>query len=332
MSIRAYSSIASHFQNMNQTTRLRSAMESLNKVVATGQRDDLQESLGVNRARLAHLDQTMHSLSAGLKTTQLYGVRLEQQQNALGIIDKRRQDVQNDVIGVSAAPSASELALLTSRGEASFNDMVAALNQSFGGRALFSGQNADTSPLPSADSMLSDLRATINFAQPPADVVADIRHYFEDPAGAYATTHYVGGDAAGTDVRLSETARSGPTMTALDAGVRTALASAAALAVSGDAPLTVNERGALVRETQALSLQSASLATHRGFLGIEQERVATISAELTGRQAALKIERNNLTSADLFEAAGELKAVQTQLEAHFSIIARQSRLSLLEYL
>lgn len=332
MSIRSYSNLASQFLNMNHTTRLRTSMESLNNVIASGKRDDLQESLGVNRARLAHLDQTLHSISAGLKTTQLYGVRLEQQQLALDRIEKRRQDVQDVSIGVSFAPSVSELALITSRGESSFTDMVSALNESFGGRALFSGVNADTTPLPSAESMLADLRATINFAQPPADVIADIRHYFEDPAGAYEATHYRGGDAAGTEVHLSETARSGQALTALDAGVRIALASAAATAVIGDAPLTVNERGALVRESQSLSLQSAGLATHRGMLGVEQERVATISAELTGRQSALQIERNNLTSADLFEAAGELQAVQAQLEAHFAIISRQSRLSLLEYL
>lgn len=332
MTIRSYSNLATHFQNMAQNSRLRGALEKLNGEIATGQKADLQKSLGVNRPRLAHLDQTLHVIDAGLQTTTLYGARLEQQQNVLNTLDTRRQLVQNTSIGLSIAPSESELKLATAQGESAFADMVAALNESFGGRALFSGQNSDRPPLPSADSMLADLRTTINFAQAPADVIADIRSYFEDPTGAYATTHYQGGDAAGTEVRLNETTTSSPTMTAMDPGIRVALAAAAAVAVTADAPLPINDRAALVRETQNLALQSAKLATHRGILGVEQQRVSTVSAELTGRQAALKIERNNLTSADLYEAAGELQAVQAQLEAHFTIISRQSRLSLLEYM
>ena len=63
-----------------------------------------------------------------------------------------------------------------------------------------------------------------------------------------------------------------------------------------------------------------------------EARVEDAAARLSARGTALEIARNDMSAADPYETATKLQNVQLQLETHYTLTARLSRLSLTEYL
>jgi flagellar hook-associated protein 3 FlgL len=83
-----------------------------------------------------------------------------------------------------------------------------------------------------------------------------------------------------------------------------------------------------------LQLQSAAddIAQVKGRIGYFEGEVERIAISQSSEISALSLARNLITQADPFEVATELKAVQLQLETHYAMTARLSRLNLVEYL
>ena len=66
--------------------------------------------------------------------------------------------------------------------------------------------------------------------------------------------------------------------------------------------------------------------------GSSQERIAQETSRLNAENTSMGIYRNKMVSADQFETASNLQQVQLQLETHYTVTARLSRLSLVGYL
>jgi flagellar hook-associated protein 3 FlgL len=80
-------------------------------------------------------------------------------------------------------------------------------------------------------------------------------------------------------------------------------------------------------------LQSASdRASLQGRLGLTQARIDQAQTRNTAEQSMLEIARADLVAIDPFEAATRMEAAQTQLETLYSVTARLSRLSLVDFL
>ena len=81
--------------------------------------------------------------------------------------------------------------------------------------------------------------------------------------------------------------------------------------------------------TRALALPAASGSAR---LGRAEAQIEIASARNSAESTALQIARTGMLAADPYETATKLQETQTQLEMIYSITARMTRLSLVDYL
>jgi len=97
--------------------------------------------------------------------------------------------------------------------------------------------------------------------------------------------------------------------------------------------LSLEERQSLQQKAGIDLLANAtSIAGLQAQLGYAQGRVEQGAVRAIAQETSLSISRNDLALADPFETATRLEQVQLQLETHYTLTARLSRLSLTEYL
>ena len=69
-----------------------------------------------------------------------------------------------------------------------------------------------------------------------------------------------------------------------------------------------------------------------GQLGAFEAQVESAAARNSAESTSLKIVRNEITTVDPYEAASKLQYTQGQLEKIYTLTARMTRLSLMDYL
>ena len=106
-----------------------------------------------------------------------------------------------------------------------------------------------------------------------------------------------------------------------------------ALAADSNLTLSLDTRRSLQQTAGVDLLSTASpIANLQARLGHAEQQVEQASVRISAQQSSYGIARNDLVSADPYETATRLQAVQQQLETQYTLTARLSRLSLTEYL
>lgn len=199
------------------------------------------------------------------------------------------------------------------------------LNVRHGERFLFSGDATATQPFLDAETLLDDIRAISAAATDEADFAAQVQTYFEDPAGGFQTSFYQGTQTASdADAVLSNQSAfadlfQGLALTALagsDQGVPYARAGTPAL----EQALDKLERGrtGLVEVQAGVGMRLTSIQSEQTLLEREETLLTAAFVELAGK--------------DQFEAATQLRELESNLEASYLLTSRLSNLSLLNYL
>ena len=120
-----------------------------------------------------------------------------------------------------------------------------------------------------------------------------------------------------------------------DPAIKALLKAAATAAMAGDAGLALSDtvKSELLRSAGLQMLSAAQpLVNVQARLGIAEETVETTTVRQAAQKTAYGIMRNDLVSADPYDTAAELQQVQKQLETHYTLTARLSNLSLVEYI
>jgi flagellar hook-associated protein 3 FlgL len=216
--------------------------------------------------------------------------------------------------------------------KAELGALMSSFNQRFEGRALFSGDAADSASLADAQTLIADISALYSGAATPAQFQTDLDTYFNDPAGGFATNIYLGGAGNAARVEISDgelidysaKADEQPVKDLLRGLATIVVAAAAAPSIDRDATLNTSAIGVVESEAR-LTLISARI-------GVVEERMQTALASLDAESAALASVFNERTTRDPFEAALELQQLESQLQSSFTLTARISRLSLVNFL
>jgi flagellar hook-associated protein 3 FlgL len=216
-----------------------------------------------------------------------------------------------------------------------FGSVISALNTRIGDKALFAGTASDGAAVASADDMLTAIEAAITGAGAVSavDIEAAVTAWFEDPSG-YAAVGYLGGDAAAT-LAVSAEDRLDLGFTAADPTIRDTLKSLAMFALidRGNVVADVETGAALTYAAGNQMLQNESdRAVLVGRVGLAQARIDLAQTRTEAEGSALQLARSDLLAVDPYEAATRMEAAQTQLETLYSVTARLSRLSLVDFL
>jgi len=335
MTLTSIGDMARHFSSLRQNTAIKTRMDILTREMASGRVADLATHLGGNSARLLSIKGSIDIASGFASANRTLGQTLSTMQVALGTVEAERVSLSSTLMTVSSQSSQQELKATQGAAEGAFGSVVRSLNARFGDASLFSGTAADRAPLAAPEAMLASIRAALVGATSVNDVKTVLDDWFDAPAGGFATTGYLGDSGALPVRRINSETAITIDARADDPALRAVMKATAMAAVAGDPGLgfSTGDQALLMQEARSSLLAAGdNLIALQAGLGHLEERVDRTTALQTAQQAALGIMHIDLVSADPFATASQLQAVQQQLETHYTLTARLSGLSLVNYL
>ncbi len=338
MPLQSLGDMSRHFMTMRQNTEIRTRLQTLSHELSSGKTADVTARLGGDGARLGDLDRRLALAEsygrAATETAQMLGAM----QLSLNVVAKLRGDLAGQLSTATSVGAGAALDSAQRSAGAGFDTIVRALNTRIGDRALFSGAATDRSALANPAAMMADLSAAAVAAGASSSVelAAVVDSWFDDPAGGFATMGYRGDTGAGALTRRIDADATVPIEArADDPALRDVMKAAALAALAGDAALglTSTVREAVAADARDRLFGAAlPLAQLQGRLGVAEATVEEVGARQAAQRTVFGMMRNDLVSADPYATATELQAVETQLQMHYTLTARLSRLSLSEYL
>jgi flagellar hook-associated protein 3 FlgL len=253
-------------------------------------------------------------------------------QTALGTISAQSESSANALLSASTSGNRGQIDTAGRQAHDDLRSTMAILNGRFADRALFSGTETTTAPLPDADGFLANIQASFGPIATAADLVTAVDAWFAAPTG-FAATYQGGAGTAPMDIAPGETADLD--VRANDPVLRSTLRGQVLAALLDTSLFATNqpERAALAQTAaEALLTSATDRTTLAARIGVAEEKIDGAVTRNAAERSALDIARTSLLAADPYEAATRLEAAETQLKSIYSVTARLSRLSLVDYL
>ena len=322
------------FNLQRQNTDLKNSLNTLSAALSSGQVQDTTRALFGDTNRLSSLEHSLKVLTTQSDRTKETALKIETMQRSLDSFDLQRTDLAEGLSLITRDSMEFQIDEAATNANERFAGFVSALNTQVGGQSLFAGVAFDRPALISGAEMMAEITTAVGAATDADDIIAAITTWFDDPAGGFATVGYTGDTGAQLSRRID-----GDTVVSINAradepGLRNVLKAAAIAAVTDNLSGATNATKATLLRTGGLQLyaETSGVAQVQARLGYIEEQIENVSVTQAAETTALTIALNNITQADPFETATALQAVQTQLEMHYAMTARLSRLSLSEYL
>lgn len=260
--------------------------------------------------------------------------RAQRTQTVLASLTKESATLATDVLSYIGPQNVDALQASAANAKGALYVVFSNLNTDAGGRALFSGDRPDVSPLADPGELLEDVRQIIAGATDAAAADAALDQYFNDPAGGFATDIYKGGANDGAPVEIAPGVRVAASVRADAQPIKDLIRGLAVIANYETTPQTgAVDRDALVRAgADRLLTAESNIIDLRSVVGVAEGRIQQRIDEFFSEEQALTSLYNSRTTRDPYEAASALQLLQAQLEASYTITARLSQLSLTNFL
>lgn len=262
-------------------------------------------------------------------------VRMEAAQASLATIRGKARDLSMGVLAGLGGQGMPSTMARAATAEGILSEMVSRLNGEVAGRALFAGAAVDRAALKSSDTILTDVRGIMAGAADPATALADVKAYFDDPAGGFATTIYQGSTEDDAPIAMANGESVAGAVRADAQPLRDALRQVAIIAaVSADSSsYSESEIRSLLNAPASENLSTNDkLITLQEKLGIDQELVKRGVTRNEAERMRLNVARNEVASADEFESAARFESLKVQMESIYTVTARLSKMSLINFL
>ena len=323
------------FNTMRHTTQIKTRLGILTGEMSSGIAHDLTAHLGGDAGRLSDIDHRLGLIAGYRASAAEAGQFLAAMQTTLQGVEAVRGTLAAQLVTLPGSALSSQLVTATETGKAAFETLSRALNTRLADRSLFAGTATDVAALADPAAMLASLSLAIAGSTTAADVQTAIDTWFDSPTGGFATLAYQGDRGAALSRRIDTDTSVTLNARADDPALRNLLKAAATAALAGDSGLALSDdaKATLLRGA-GLQLVTAAqpLVDLQARLGLAESTVEETTVRQTAQKTAYGIIRNDLISADPYDTAAALQQVQQQLETHYTLTARLSRLSLVEYI
>lgn len=327
--------LAHSFLLRRQSVALNSDLTRLSQELASGRTSDTSVHLGGRFAALADFERELVLLGSHAQTAGDVRTQAGVMQTALETVNARAGDLAGTLALASAAGFSGGLESVTSQAKSQLESIIGALNTTVAGRAVFSGVAVDTAPLASANTLLTDLRTAISGATTAADILSAADDFFDLPGGGFETAIYQGDTVNLSPVDLGSGESVALSLRADDPALRDVMKQVALAALVNDPALSLsdaNENALLTSLHDGLWSAKDDVTQLQANLGFAEERIEVASVRIGAERSTVELARNALLEVDPYRTATELEAVQSQLEMLYTITARSSRLSLVNFL
>lgn len=334
MSLTSIGDLAQTLVLRNRSVEIRQQIETLTRELSSGQVADPGSRLGGDFSYLAEMDRGLKRLDAFDVAAAEAGLFAAAMQESIATVQLRVEVLVGDLLTATTAGQPSGRNLASTQAGQALGSLVAVLNGSIGGRALFSGMETGVSPLTGAEELLTGVRSAIAGQTSPADILQAVTSWFDDPAGFDALI-YRGSERDLAPIRVSETERIPLEIRANDPALKDILMATALVALATEPGLglpPVSEAGLISAATDILLNSRDRLTEIRAEIGFSESRIETARVSNSATRTGLEYARAELLAADPFDVASRLEAAQFQLESLYSATVRTSRLSLVNFL
>lgn len=335
MNIPSLGDLANDFMMRRQNTALKTNLQRLTEEITTGRTTDTGQHLNGRLGALAGFQHDLSMLKAHRLNVSEATIQADTMQTALGNIQNQLTDLGNVAALSSTGATPLDLDVTAGKAAAVLDAVVASLNTHVSGRAVFSGTEITRSPLSSSQDILNDLRSAVSGMTTSADVLLAADAFFDTPGGAFETALYHGADeylapqslGAGETVALN--------IRADDKALREVIKTVALTALANDPGMSLDQfesRDMMQELTQRTLAGHDDITRIQADLGYAQERLANATVRITTELTSVELASNELVAVDPYQTAIELESVQVQLEMLYTVTARSSRLSLMNFL
>lgn len=333
MALVSLGDLAQSYLLRRQTTAVKADIQRLSTELTTGRVTDAAARLAGDLVPLSGIDASLARLTGYETATTTAAMVTNAMQEVLGSVDAMASDLAATLIAASGSAEQTRLNAVGSDARQQLETAISLLNARFGDRSLFAGVATEGPALTDAGNLLDVLETVTAGANSAADVEAAVSAWFVAPTG-YATTAYTGGPSlAPMPIAPGETAHI--PISARDPTI--------AATLKGLAMAALLDRGALAGQPQArqdlarraglsLTESQTSRAHQMAHLGTVQAQVDAAAVRNGAEATSLKLVRTGLVESDPYETALRLQEAESQLEKIFTITARMSRLSLVDFL
>ncbi len=325
--------LAKSFMLRRHNVSLKQDLQRLTTELTTGKVSDTAQHVSGDLMQLSGIDGSLARLKGFNAITNEAGVFASAMQTALGTIDGLSSELSSSLLIATAGAADGRIDAVGAEARQKLETALSVLNTRFGDRSLFAGVQTSNSAVAGVETVLTALDTAVSGAVSAADVETAVSAWFDDPAG-YAATGYLGGGklaplaiGAGEATQLDITANDPAIRGNLKALATAAMLSRGVLAGQPEA------RKDLARRAGSALLENQTDRTYLAArLGVAEAQIGSAATRNANELASLQIARNDIVSADPYETASKLEETQTQLEKIYTITARLSRLSLVDYL
>ncbi len=335
MNVQSLGDLAQTFAARRQNVQIKQQATRLTEELASGKTADVTQHLAGNFGHLSDIEHdllVLDSYRVSAQTARFFSAAM---QTSLENIQTLTGDLGSTALVAGTSTGVTPLISVSAEGKASLDGIIASLNTELAGRSLFSGTDIEAIPLVSADNLLSEVRTALIGTNTAADVITALDTFFDTPGGAFETLIYQGGTASLSPYQLGNGESVTLDVRADDTAFRTILKYTALAAVVNESTLTVSgsDRQELVRHTgEQLLASQDQLIEMRANLGFAEARIDQSEIRISTELSSLEYARGSLLSVDKFKTATELENIQIQLETLYTLTARASRLSLVNFL
>jgi flagellar hook-associated protein 3 FlgL len=333
-----YGSLSDLGQNMmlrRQGSGLKTTLARLTNELTTGERQNLGSHVRGDFSPLAGLERSLKRLDGFALARADMQLRVSGVQTSLSAMQDAIATFGTDLTAAASLEQPDVLDAKLASAPGRLSQVVSYLNTQVSGQFLFSGIATGQAPLIKADELMSYVRGIATSATDVSDFTTQVSAWFQDSGGGFETLAYGGSDQSRSGIAISEAQRIELPFKADNQTFRAMLQDLAVAAVISEGTIAVSDaekRSVLSQAGQGL------IASEQALIGMQRDTGMSESllteAEVAGRieQGILETARSKITSADPYETASALEAVQLQIETLYVLTARTSQLRLSDYL
>lgn len=325
--------LAQNFVLRRHNTDLKADLQRLSTELSTGNAVDIGRQVGGDYSPLAGIDASLSRLQGYRSSTSEAALLSGTMQTVLSTIENMTSTLGPQLLAASSGTTATQVNAVGGEARQKLETALALYNTDLAGRSLFAGVATDGAATITAEDLLSTLETEIIGATSGVDIEGRVTNWFNSATG-YSANGYLGAEAmAPISVSPGESADLG--FTAADPGIRDTLKGLAMAALLDRGALAGNatERASLARRAgESLVTSATARADMAARLGTVEAQIEAATMRNSAETSALQIARNGITAVDPYETASRLEATRQQLETLYTLTARISRLSLVDFL
>lgn len=322
--------------------RAQKDLAKANEEVTTGVHADLGLELGAKTSRSLDLSRDMLRIESQMTTNSIATQRLTSTEETLSQLADIGQNVMDSLVGISGSSATLDVARSTiSSALASFVDVA---NTSVSGEYLFSGTNSDVKPmLPyeqngALDQAIDDYRVAQGYPAPENMTPDEMTAFLEGLQGQFNDDAFWNlnvSQSSDTNIttRISATEVVDTSTNANSQGFRSFVFASVISARFLTIDVPEQTRKAVTDSaTAAIGRAISGLNDQRSSIGLSTERVSKATDSLADQKSIIETHINELQGVDVYEASTRVSALQSLLEASYTLTSRIQKLSLVNYL